>query len=65
MDGIDITPEESVVPVFLVEQPEPVYEEVPDLEAIAQQQQALRQSGVEKLMGLGLTEEEARAIAGA
>ena len=63
MTDEDITPAGSVVPVFLdptPKEPSPVF----DLEAEAEARQLLRQSGIDKLMALGLSEDEAKAIAG-
>jgi hypothetical protein len=73
--GIDITPEDSVVPIYLVELTE---EEVAEREQLAAQEaQRIKdqeraelerkeaiQSALDKLAKLGLTEEEAKAIAG-
>lgn len=56
---IDITPEDSVVPIFLEQKVIPPPEE-PDFET----EELLRQSGIEKLVSLGLTEEEALALIG-
>jgi hypothetical protein len=72
---IDITPEDSVVPVYLVE---PTEEEIAEREALAKQlskeeadrvameeaKEAAKASAIAKLAALGLTEEEATAIAG-
>lgn len=66
----DITPDDSAVPVYSViyEKHEPEYVELfedeisPD-EKIAKDVE-LRQSAIEKLLKLGLTEEEAKAIIG-
>lgn len=74
-EPIDITPEDSVVPVYLVELTE---EEIAEREAIAAQSAqeeadriaseeakvAAKASAIAKLAALGLTEEEAAAIAG-
>jgi len=74
-EPIDITPEDSVVPVYLVELTE---EEVAEREALAAQSAqeeadriaaeeakvAAKASAIAKLAALGLTEEEAAAIAG-
>ena len=74
-EPIDITPEDSVVPVYLVELTE---EEIAEREAqaaeMAQQEadriaaaeakEAAKVSAIAKLAALGLTEEEAAAIAG-
>lgn len=74
-EPIDITPEDSVVPVYLVELTE---EEIAEREAqaaeMAQQEadriaaaeakEAAKASAIAKLAALGLTEEEAAAIAG-
>lgn len=74
-EPIDITPEDSIVPVYLVELTE---EEIAEREAhaaeMAQQEadriaaaeakEAAKASAIAKLAALGLTEEEAAAIAG-
>ena len=74
-EPIDITPEDSVVPVYLIELTE---EEIAEREAsaaaAAQQEadrlaeieakEAAKASAIAKLAALGLTEEEAAAIAG-
>jgi hypothetical protein len=70
-NGIDITPEDSVVPVYLVP---PTSEFLRELEEIGVAQEAERQaetartaakeSAIAKLAKLGLTEEEARAVIG-
>lgn len=74
-EPIDITPEDSVVPVYLVELTE---EEIAEREALAAQSAqeeadriaaeeakvAAKASAIAKLAALGLTEEEAAAIAG-
>lgn len=61
-DFKDITPEDSVTPVYLDTTPQVPLESGPweQIEA----QIASRASGIAKLMKLGLTEEEALAIAG-
>jgi len=62
----DITPEDSVVPVHLDTTPlDPII--IPDGESpfdIAKTQEELRDSGIAKLVQLGLTEDQAKAIAG-
>ena len=64
----DITPEDSVVPVYLV--PLTSEEEaereswVATAEAEAQAKESLHQSALAKLQKLGLTEDEAKAIVG-
>lgn len=74
-EPIDITPEDSVVPVYLVELTE---QEIAEREALAAQSAqeevdriaaaeakvAAKASAIAKLSALGLTEEEAAAIAG-
>jgi hypothetical protein len=65
----DITPEDSVTPIYLVQLTE---EEATELEQLAAQEQARvvaietqradRQSALEKLGALGLTEDEVRAL---
>jgi hypothetical protein len=73
--GIDITPEDSVVPVYLVELTEKEIAEreqlaVQEAERIENEERAELerkksiQSALEKLAKLGLTEEEAKAIIG-
>lgn len=67
----DITPENSIVPVYLVP---PTKEEIAEQEQRILEDQERRQqeqakeeakiSALEKLAKLGLTEEEAKAIAG-
>lgn len=68
MDTTDITPEDSVVPVFLVPLSEEELEErkLQDLaiEEEKKNQEQLKKSALQKLQKLGLTEEEAKAIAG-
>jgi len=73
--GIDITPEDSVVPIYLIALTE---EEISEREAVLQQheierisaeekeisRQASRESALAKLAKLGLTEEEAKAVIG-
>lgn len=66
----DITPEDSVVPVYSVvyEKHEPEYielveDEISPDEMIAAQQ-SIRDSALAKLAKLGLTEEEAKAVIG-
>lgn len=66
----DITPEDSVVPVYSVvyEKHEPEYielveDEISPDEMIAQTE-AAKQSALAKLAALGLTQEEAKAIVG-
>lgn len=71
----EITPEDSVVPVYLVQLPEDDAIEQENTmatlqaERLAIEEQAIatmsaKQSALEKLAALGLTEEEARAIVG-
>jgi hypothetical protein len=74
-EPIDITPADSVVPVYLIELTE---EEIAEREALAAQsvqeeadrvaaeeaKLAAKASAIAKLAALGLTEEEAAAIAG-
>lgn len=74
-DIIDITPEDSVVPVYIVPLTD---EEIAERDAMAQQaeqdrialeeselaKQAAKESALVKLAALGLTEEEAKAIVG-
>ena len=59
---VDITPTDSVAPVFLDPTPLESIPEGPTLEEIQAQQIALRTSAVEKLLVLGLTEEEISAL---
>lgn len=66
----DITPDDSVVPIYSViyEEHEPEYialseDEISPDEMIAAQQ-ALKESALAKLALLGLTEEEAKAVIG-
>ena len=73
VEPIDITPEDSVVPVYLVEL---TAEEIAEREAMAAQseadriaaeeaataKEAARESAVAKLVKLGLTVEEAQAF---
>lgn len=59
----DITPEGSAAPVFHTDEL-PDYVEPPALSDPAEQIE-LRASALAKLTALGLTEEEARALAGA
>lgn len=71
LNAINITPEDSVVPVYLLPLTE---EEILDREAFAAQiaadmtaelqKAAAKESALIKLAALGLTEEEARAIVG-
>lgn len=76
MELVDITPENSVVPVYLevlnnkeqaVRDAElaqmQANQEARELEHIAKEE--AKTSGINKLMSLGLTEEEAQALAGA
>lgn len=74
-EPIDITPADSVVPVYLIELTE---EEIAEREAAAAEaaqqeadrlaeieaKEAAKASAIAKLAALGLTEEEAAAIAG-
>lgn len=74
-DIIDITPEDSVAPVYIVPLTD---QEIAERNAMAQQaeqdrvaleeselaKQAAKQSALIKLSALGLTEEEAKAIVG-
>lgn len=67
----DITPEDSVVPVYRVElsEDEITTMQKAELEMIRQEEERLekenaRQSAIEKLSKLGLTEEEAKAVIG-
>jgi hypothetical protein len=69
--GQDITPEDSIVPVFLVPltpEQEADREKMEanrlELEASIAGQEAARESAVSKLTKLGLTLEEARALTG-
>jgi hypothetical protein len=66
--AIDITPEDSVVPVFLEE---PTDEEIAERQAEHEareeaqaEREAVRASAKAKLLALGLTEEEIQAIIG-
>jgi uncharacterized protein YfaA (DUF2138 family) len=75
-EPIDITPEDSIVPIYLIP---PTEAEVAELEAIAAQAEldkiaaeeaeatkiAAKESAIAKLAKLGLTAEEASAIVGA
>lgn len=68
---IDITPEDSVVPVFLVPLTDEENAEREQLEIESQSQEqaildriAAKESALSKLAALGLTEEEAKAIVG-
>ena len=59
----EITPEGSVAPVWL--DPTPIVQaETPDISEQLATQLAARAAGIAKLMALGLTEEEAEALAG-
>ncbi len=65
----EITPHESVVPVFVDPTPLPL-DDLPDLAAIMAAEAAAREAreieraaGIAKLVALGLTEAEAAAIA--
>jgi len=75
MELIDITPEDSVVPVYLEKLNEEEQAERDAEQARIQEEQAAReaeiaakeeakQSGIAKLQALGLTEEEAKALLG-
>lgn len=68
MDTTDITPEDSVVPVFLVPLSEEELEERRLLDLALEEektkQEQLKNAALAKLQKLGLTEEEAKAIAG-
>lgn len=57
----DITPEESVAPVYLVE-PEPEQHEPLNLGALELLREAERESAFAKLRALGLTDPEIAAI---
>ena len=67
----DITPQDSVVPIYLVP---PTEEEQAELERLAEaerlatqlqeQKELARVSAIQKLANLGLTEEEAKAVIG-
>ena len=59
----EITPEDSVAPVWLDPTPQ-VPAETPDISEQLDAQLAARAAGIAKLMALGLTEEEAEALAG-
>lgn len=56
---MDITPNESIVPVFLIEE-EFIPADNVDLDQIAQS----RESAIDKLKLLGLSEDEVRALFG-
>jgi len=66
--GVDVTPEDSVVPVYEVEadpEEEATWQaEMAGIQAAADEDAARKRRGINKLMALGLTEEEAQAIAG-
>jgi hypothetical protein len=73
MELIDITPEDSVVPVYLevLNEEEQAARDAEQAELVAQEQarqaeleakEAAKVSGIAKLMSLGLTEEEAKAL---
>ena len=73
MELIDITPEDSVVPVYLevLNEEEQAARDAEQAELAAQEQtrqaeleakEAAKVSGMAKLMALGLTEEEAGAL---
>lgn len=73
MELIDITPEGSVVPVYLevLTPEEQAAKDAEQAELLAQEQarqsevdakEAAKVSGMNKLMALGLTEEEAKAL---
>jgi hypothetical protein len=64
-EPVDVTPEGSVVKVFLTDEPK-VDSVAPDLDALLAEATALRDSAVTKLMtGKPLTEDEARLMVGA
>jgi hypothetical protein len=74
-DATEITPEDSVVPIYLVPLNQDQIDELEDISNklesdrifFEQQQQAIeeaKQSALIKLAALGLTEEEAKAIVG-
>jgi protein involved in temperature-dependent protein secretion len=65
-EKIDITPEDSVVPVFLEE---PTDEELAELQAayeareeVEAEREAVRESAKAKLLALGLTEDEIEGL---
>lgn len=73
-NGIDITPEDSVSPTYLIELTEDqilsIEESNQDFEVIIEGSSkdpkviAAKESAIAKLKAIGLTEEEAKAIAG-
>lgn len=60
----DITPDESVAPVFLDPAPENTEQPPHDMDAELEAERADREAGIARLVSLGLTEDEARAVAG-
>jgi hypothetical protein len=69
--AVDITPEDSSCPVYLIPEPEEMVLERERLVAASEAikstelaQETARQSALAKLAKLGLTEEEARAVIG-
>lgn len=60
----DITPADSVAPVWLDPTPQVPAENGPDISEQLAVQLAARAAGIAKLMALGLTEEQAEALAG-
>lgn len=62
MTNEDITPDGSVAPVKLTV--EPIIDPGNEMELAMEAAQQARQDGIDKLMALGLTEDEAKAIAG-
>jgi hypothetical protein len=66
MEIIDVTPEDSVVPVFIEQKdPKEVADLQKELDAVSTQlkaQKDARQSALAKLAALGLTEEEIGAL---
>lgn len=71
MDIQDITPEDSIVPVYLIPLTPQEEEEIAsqiqknlDEESAVQDALMAKQSALAKLAKLGLTEEEARAVIG-
>lgn len=67
-EPIDITPEGSVVPIYLVpttnEELAERLQQAEELAVIQKAQDDAKQSALQKLSKLGLTEEEAKAIIG-
>jgi hypothetical protein len=63
-EPVDVTPEGSVVKVFLTDEPK-VDSVAPDLDGLVAGAAALRSSAITKLMtGQPLTEDEARTMVG-